>query len=79
MSDAVEVRRLVDELFGEIQASQGYFHLSDGETFETLDAFFERIRNRLEAGRDAVFIMNRFLRKHRERECDKTGHRQGAR
>jgi hypothetical protein len=75
MSDRKSVEKLVDELFTEIQAPQGYFHLSDGETFASLDEFFERIRKRLEAGRDAVWIMNRFLRKHHERGCDKAAHK----
>ena len=66
-----EVDALVQELFQEVQCAQGYFFVSDGETFATKKEFFERIRGRLEHGRDAVFIMNRFLRRHRERGCDK--------
>ncbi len=66
-----DVDKLADELFREVQRSQGFFFVSDGETFPTKEQFFERIRGRLEHGRDAVHIMNRFLRKYRERECDK--------
>lgn len=66
-----EVDDLVQELFHAVQSAQGYFFVSDGETFPTKEEFFERIRGRLEHGRDAVHIMNRFLRKYHERGCDK--------
>lgn len=61
-----EVDRLVQELFGAVQTSQGYFYVSDGETFATRAEFFERIRGRLDWGREAVAKMNAFLRKHGE-------------
>jgi hypothetical protein len=65
-TDAKRVEVLADELFSAIQMSQGYFYVSDGETFESPAKFFERIRGRLKYGRQAVRLMEAFLRNHRE-------------
>lgn len=62
----VEVERLADELFGAVQTNQGFFHVSDGETFPTKAQFFERIRGRLKHGSAACRKMQAFLRKHGE-------------
>ena len=66
IDDAKRVELLADDLFGTIQRSQGYFYVSDGETFETPAKFFERIRGRLKYGKEAVRLMEAFLRKHGE-------------
>jgi hypothetical protein len=57
---------LVDELFAKVQGPQGYFHVSDGETFASSVKFFARIRGRLKWGKEAVQRMEAFLRKHGE-------------
>lgn len=61
-----QVSALTDELFKEIHGAQGYFYLSDGETFLTRAEFFARIRGRLRHGQEAVRIMQAFLRRHGE-------------
>lgn len=60
------VIELVDELFSKIEVSQGHFFVSDGETFPTREQFFERIRGRLQHGREAVRLMRGFLAKYGE-------------
>jgi hypothetical protein len=60
----MEVARLVEELFALVQGHQGYFHISDGETFASKAKFFERIRGRLHHGKQAVRLMEGFLKKH---------------
>lgn len=59
-----EVAELTDELFRQIQGEQGFFYVSDGETFPTKAQFFERIRGRLAHGKEAVRIMQSFLKRH---------------
>ncbi len=61
-----EVERLADELFSKVQRAQGYAFCSDGETFPTKAAFFERIRGRLEYNKKASRIMSTFLRRYGE-------------
>lgn len=61
-----EVDKLTQELFALVQGPQGFFYVSDGESFPTTDLFFERIRGRLKHGEDAVKKMKAFLRKHRQ-------------
>ncbi len=65
-TEALEVEKLADELFGLVQTDQGYFYVSDGEYFLTKDAFFERVRGRLKHGRKAVKNMAAFLQKYRQ-------------
>lgn len=60
------VDKLTQELFAAMQEPQGFFYVSDGETFPTTDEFFERIRGRLEHGQDAVKKMKTFLRKYKQ-------------
>jgi hypothetical protein len=67
-SERQEVSRLTDELFRAVELPQGYFHISDGETFATKAEFFERIRGRLRHGRAAVHAMEAFLDKYSERD-----------
>ncbi len=64
MSERQEVEVLGEELFQKVQTSQGYFYVSDGETFATKAEFFERVRGRLQEGRKAVRLMAAFLRKY---------------
>jgi hypothetical protein len=64
--DGKTVDELVDELFRLVEPHQGYFHVSDGETFPTTEQLFGRLRGRLEHGRAAVKKMNAFLRKYGE-------------
>jgi hypothetical protein len=59
-----EVDELVDELFNAVQLNQGYFHISDGETFNTKREFFKRIKGRLAHGQIAVQKMKAFLKKY---------------
>lgn len=66
MTERDEVLKLTDELFRAVEASQGYFFVSDGEEFDTKAEFFERIRGRLEHGHAAVRVMTRFLNKYGE-------------
>ena len=61
---AIGVDRLVDELFRQIEMHQGFFHTSDGETFETEDEFFRRINGRLAHGLEACRKMRAFLHKY---------------
>ena len=61
-----EVEELSDVLFCEIQEAQGFFYVSDGETFATRAELFERLRGRVAWGKKAVKIMENFLRKHGE-------------
>lgn len=60
------VEALVNSLFALVETHQGYFHVSDGETFATRAEFFGRVRGRLAHGRAAVSEMESFLRKHGE-------------
>jgi len=65
--ESAQVELLADELFAKIQASQGYFFVSDGEGCGmTRPRFFDRMRGRLEHGREAVRIMRVFLVKYGE-------------
>lgn len=64
IDETMEVCRLTDELFAKVQTDQGYFHMSDGETFASKAKFFARIRGRLTHGKDAVRKMEAFLKKH---------------
>jgi hypothetical protein len=57
---------LTDELLNLIESDQGYFHVSDGETFATIEEFFERMRGRLKCGQSAVRKMRAFLKKHNQ-------------
>lgn len=66
MSEREKVHELADELFAAIERSQGFAHVSDGETFPTVEAFFERIRGRLEHQRKGARIMADFLRRHNQ-------------
>jgi hypothetical protein len=66
VTEAKRVELLVDDLFSAVQGPQGYFHVSDGETFPTAAELFERTRGRLAYGKDAVKRMEAFLRKHGE-------------
>jgi len=59
-----EIEAMVDELFRAVQNHQGYFHISDGETFPTKRQLIKRIRGRLAHGRMAVQKMQAWLRKH---------------
>ncbi len=61
-----KVQDLADELLESVETAQGYFFVSDGETFPTTAQFFERIRGRLEYGKLAVRKMRAFLKKHGE-------------
>ena len=58
------VEKLNNELFRKIERSQGYFFVSDGEEFPTVDAYLDRLRGRLEHGEAAVKIMRDFIKKH---------------
>jgi hypothetical protein len=60
------VEILVDDLFRAVEEPQGFFHVSDGEHFETAQELFERTRGRLQWGKEAVKRMETFLRKHGE-------------
>lgn len=62
----VEIDKLADELFSDIQRAQGYAYVSDGETFKTKSKFFERVRGRLEWQKEGVEIMVAFLERHGE-------------
>jgi hypothetical protein len=64
IDEAKYVALLVDDLFAAVQGPQGYFHVSDGECFATSAELFERIRGRLQHGKEAVRLMEAFLRKH---------------
>lgn len=64
--ERAQVDGLVDELWRKIELHQGYFFMSDGETFPTKAQFFERIRGRLEHGEEAVKKMRAFLKKHQQ-------------
>lgn len=64
IDETMRVALLVDDLFKKVEAHQGYFHVSDGETFASADKFFARIRGRLMHGKEAVRQMEGFLRKH---------------
>jgi hypothetical protein len=64
--DRKRIELLTDDLFRSVQGAQGFFHVSDGETFATSQEFFERIRGRLGWGKEAVKRMEAFLRKHGE-------------
>lgn len=66
IDETMEVAKLVDDLFAKVQKNQGHFHISDGETFASKAKFFERIRGRLAHGKQAVRVMEAFLRKHGE-------------
>lgn len=66
ITERMRVDRLVDDLFYAVEEPQGFFHVSDGETFSTAAELFERIRGRLEWGKEAVKRMEAFLRKHGE-------------
>jgi len=59
-----EVQRLAAEIFSLMQMSQGYFFVSDGETFPTVEEFFERLRGRLAWGQRACRDMRAFLKKY---------------
>lgn len=66
IDETMQVSLLVDDLFNKVQASQGFFHVSDGETFASSAKFFARIRGRLKHGKEAVRLMEGFLRKHEQ-------------
>lgn len=59
-----EVDELVDDLFRAVHVNQGYFHVSDGETFNTKREFFKRVKGRLAHGQLAVQRMKAFLKQH---------------
>lgn len=73
INERKRVDLLTDDLFRAVEESQGLFHVSDGETFHTGQEFFERVRGRLEWGKEAVRLMQAFLRKHGELK-PKRGH-----
>lgn len=64
LTEREQVAKLADELFAAVELHQGFFHISDGENFDTLGEFWERIRGRLAHGRKACRIMADFLAKH---------------
>lgn len=64
INETLEVAKLVDELFAAVELHQGFFHISDGETFASKAEFFGRIIGRLKHGRRAVKKMEAFLKKH---------------
>ena len=66
MDEKDEVDKLADELFRKVSKEQGYAFVSDGETFTTKAAFFERVRGRLEWNKAATRRMRDFLRKHNQ-------------
>ena len=66
IDETMAVALLVDDLFAKMQEPQGYFHVSDGETFASKAKFFARIRGRLKWGKEATKRMEAFLRKHGE-------------
>lgn len=70
VDEKMRVALLADDLFNAIQRDQGYFYVSDGETFASTAKFFNRIRGRLRHGRIAIRKMEAFLRKHGELHGD---------
>lgn len=66
IDETMRVSLLAADLFRKVKMHQGYFHVSDGETFASSAKFFERIRGRLSHGKQAVRLMEDFLRKHGE-------------
>lgn len=61
------VPELVDELFKDVEESQGHGFWSDGECAGfTHQQFFERVRGRLDWNLRAVAIIRKFLRKYGE-------------
>lgn len=66
IDETMRVALLVDDLFRAVETDQGFFHVSDGETFASGAKFFERIRGRLTHGKEACRKMEAFLRKHGE-------------
>lgn len=66
IDETMQVALLADDLFKKVETHQGYFHVSDGETFASRAKFFDRIRGRLSHGKEAVRQMEAFLRKHGE-------------
>lgn len=65
-ADRAAVELLAVELFAEVQTDQGYFFVSDGESFPTTAEFFQRVRGRLKYGERAVRKMRAFLKRHGE-------------
>lgn len=60
------VAELTNELFAEIERSQGFAFVSDGETFPTVEQFFERQRGRMMHAEEAVRVFKKFLRKYKQ-------------
>lgn len=59
-----EVERLGEELFSMIEAHQGHFHHADGGYQKTKAELLGCLRWRLEHGKEAVRIMEAFIKKH---------------
>lgn len=71
IDETTRVSLLVDDLFRAVETDQGYFYVSDGETFASSAKFFERVRGRLKHGKEATRKMEAFLRKHGELRAPK--------